>query len=148
MKLDQYKQAIRRTDYTDQELVERFIPRLMDPLNAKLIHYSLGLAGEAGEIVDAVKKTLRDGKPLDRVNLIEEAGDILWYLTNLLTALDSTLEDAAAANIAKLDKRYPQGFTEAGGINRDTQAERRILERKTQRSMTDSTLSNLTKENE
>lgn len=125
-----YQKAIRRTDYTDKELTERFIPRLTEPLNAKLVHYSLGLAGEAGEIVDTVKKTLRDGKVLDKVNLVEEAGDILWYLTNLLSAVDSSLEEAMKKNIAKLEARYPEGFTEQAGIDRDVVKERRILERK------------------
>jgi NTP pyrophosphatase (non-canonical NTP hydrolase) len=124
----QYKELIKRTDYNDETLVERFIPRLQDPLTAKLVHYTLGLGGEAGELLDAVKKSIRDGKAIDRVNLVEEAGDCLWYLTNLLSALDSSLEEAMQMNITKLNKRYPTGFTEEAGINRNVAEERKAME--------------------
>lgn len=128
MKSKVYAQLIKKTDHTPESLKDRFIPRLQDPTNALLVHYVLGLSGEAGEITDAVKKTLRDGVPLNRINLIEEAGDCLWYLTNMLTTLGSSLEEAMEMNIKKLNKRYPEGFTEEAGINRNVAEERQAME--------------------
>lgn len=124
----EYQKLIRRTDYDVHEFHTRFIPRISQPLHAKLIHYSLGLGGESGEILDAVKKVIRDGNPIDRVNLIEEIGDVLWYATNLLTAIDSDLEEAMHANISKLERRYPTGFTEEAGRNRNVNEERNAME--------------------
>lgn len=65
----------------------------------------MGLAGEAGETVEHVKKLVRDGKPLGREFLLE-AGDCLHYLTYLLGVGGYTLSDAMSANVEKLDKRF------------------------------------------
>ena len=77
---------------------------------ARLALYGLGLTGEAGEVADEVKKVLFHDKPLDRAKLVNESGDVLWYLDRLLYAIDATLEDAMEANRAKLAIRYPAGF--------------------------------------
>ena len=66
----------------------------------KLTNACLGLAGETGEVCDLLKKALFQGHELDADKLIEEAGDCAWYLAELAAALD----------IAKLEKRYPDGF--------------------------------------
>jgi len=124
----QYQEAIKRTDYGETNLI-RLQNRLHEPETARMVHYSLGLAGESGEIVDHVKKCIRDGLKMDRVNLIEEVGDILWYCTNMLTVLGSTIEEAMQANIDKLSQRYPEGFTESAGPNREVVTERKVLEK-------------------
>lgn len=77
----------------------------------RLLISALGLAGEAGEVVDALKKSLGHRQPLDVAHLREELGDVLWYLSDIATALGLDLGDIAAANIAKLRRRYPEGFT-------------------------------------
>ena len=71
----------------------------------------MGLCGEAGEAIDLVKKHLYHGHPLDREALIKELGDIAWYLAEAATALDLSLEDILQANLDKLKKRYPEGFS-------------------------------------
>ncbi len=76
----------------------------------KLI-WSLGLAGEAGEVCDYLKKVYGHGKPFDRDVLQKELGDCLWYLTVLAASHGLTLEGVAAENIRKLLTRYPKGFS-------------------------------------
>ncbi len=78
-----------------------------------LIIAALGLTGEAGEVADLVKKHVGQGHPYDaamRDRLIDEAGDIAWYLARLCEALMVPLEDVLARNIEKLAARYPHGF--------------------------------------
>jgi NTP pyrophosphatase (non-canonical NTP hydrolase) len=74
-----------------------------------LIHAALGIGGEAGEVVDLVKKYC-GGRIEDRAELIsalkEEVGDLLWYVALLLSNTDLTLGEVLDANVAKLDKRY------------------------------------------
>ncbi len=86
--------------------------------NVGLIHAALGVAGEAGELVDTVKKSMFYGKPLDKENLKEEAGDTLWYLALLCQTLGCTLEEIAQANIDKLRVRYPEKYTDAAAVAR------------------------------
>jgi len=87
-----------------------------------LLHAALGIAGEAGEIVDAVKKHWVYGKALDRENLIEEIGDLLFYTQALARLVDVDIDGAIAANVAKLNKRYPAGYTDAAAIARADKA--------------------------
>ena len=86
--------------------------------NGRMVHAAMGVSGEAGELIDAIKKTWIYGKPLDRENVLEEAGDLLFYLQALLTECGYTLDDAMTANVAKLAKRYPRGYTDAAAIAR------------------------------
>ncbi len=84
-----------------------------------LINSVMGLCGEAGEAIDIVKKHLAQGYGLDREALAKELGDVAWYLAEAATALDMELEDILAANIEKLRRRYPAGFSAEGSINRN-----------------------------
>lgn len=83
-----------------------------------MVHASMGIAGEAGEVIDAVKKTWIYGKPLDRENILEECGDLLFYISALLTQTGYTLDDAMNANMDKLKKRYPDGYTDNAALAR------------------------------
>lgn len=76
-----------------------------------LINSVMGLCGESGEAIDIVKKWLAQGHELDKAHLAKELGDIAWYLAEAATALDLSLEDILQANLDKLKKRYPEGFT-------------------------------------
>lgn len=86
--------------------------------NKELSNYSMGLAGETGEVVDLLKKIVFHGHKMDLEKLKDELGDVLWYVANLATTLDLNLEDIAEFNIEKLQKRYPRGFSEEKSINR------------------------------
>ena len=82
-----------------------------------LINSVMGLCGESGEAIDIVKKWLAHGHALDKEHLKKELGDIAWYLAEAATALDVSREEIFRANIDKLKKRYPEGFTSADSIN-------------------------------
>lgn len=81
--------------------------------------YGLGIAGEAGEVADLIKKVIGHGHDLDREKLKLELGDVLWYVAGLAHLVDLTLDEVAAANVAKLEKRYPNGFSTAASIARE-----------------------------
>lgn len=81
-------------------------------------HYALGICTEAGEIAHAVKAHIAYGQPLDRENIIEEMGDLCWYLANLMRITWTNWEEVWERNVQKLRKRYPDGFSEAAAINR------------------------------
>lgn len=85
-----------------------------------LIHGVMGLCGESGEAIDIVKKWLVQGHELDKEKLAKELGDICWYLAETATALGLSLEDLMIANIEKLQKRYPEGFSAEKSINRES----------------------------
>jgi NTP pyrophosphatase (non-canonical NTP hydrolase) len=85
------------------------IVRQLTPHQAHLLHMAVGVSGEAGELLDAVKKHCMYQKPIDLNHVKEEAGDILFYLTGLLNELDLSLEDCINANKEKLSRRYASG---------------------------------------
>lgn len=78
-----------------------------------LIHAILGISGEAGELLDAIKKHTIYNKPLDVENVIEELGDLEFYLEQLRQILSISREDTLQANINKLRKRYPSGYSDS-----------------------------------
>lgn len=94
----------------------------------RIEHAAMGLVTESAELTDAIKKAKIYGKQLDRVNLVEEAGDIMWYLAVLADELGVSFEDMWNKNIAKLTKRYPEKYTHDNALNRDLDGERKILE--------------------
>lgn len=84
-----------------------------------LINGVMGLCGESGEAIDIVKKWLAQGHELDKEKLAKELGDIAWYLAETAYALEIPLEDILQANIDKLRKRYPEGFSSERSLNRE-----------------------------
>jgi NTP pyrophosphatase (non-canonical NTP hydrolase) len=87
-------------------------------LDQKLAVMGLGLGGEAGEVLDLLKKTLGHGQPLDLEKVKKELGDVLWYVAAIATLLGLELDAVAEANLAKLRARYPNGFSEAASVER------------------------------
>ena len=83
-----------------------------------LIDVAMGLSGETGEVVDLIKKHLFQGHPLSREKMLEEAGDVAWYLAYLCTALKADMSEVFEGNIRKLMLRYPEGFTELASMER------------------------------
>ena len=72
---------------------------------------ALGLAGEAGEVADTIKKAVFHQHGINRDELIKELGDVLWYVAALCTKLDVTMSEVMERNIDKLRARYPEGYT-------------------------------------
>ncbi len=95
----------------------------------RLLHAGIGLATETGEFLDALKKSVFYGKELDRVNLKEELGDMLWYIAIAMNELGTDFETEMERNIEKLEQRYPEKFTKEKSDNRDLGKERMILEK-------------------
>jgi NTP pyrophosphatase (non-canonical NTP hydrolase) len=73
---------------------------------AHLVHMVIGISGEAGEILDAIKKAVIYRKPLDMENVVEELGDLEFYMEGLRQGLGITREECLKQNIEKLTKRY------------------------------------------
>ena len=84
----------------------------------RLIVSALGLAGEAGEFANLVKKMTAHGHPFSKQSLEDELGDVVWYLAEAATAAGLSLEEIADQNVQKLIKRYPDGFNQEDSINR------------------------------
>lgn len=90
--------------------------------NSKLSHRdqlanaACGLAGEAGEVVDLLKKHLFQEKSLDIGEVKKEMGDVMWYLSYLSLILGVDLNSVVQGNIEKLTARYPDGFRPRGEV--------------------------------
>jgi len=100
------------TDYEDQALrtIGVHATRALEIANG-----AMGLAGEAGEVCDYLKKVLFHRVIFDSRILKDELGDVLWYLNAVAYTHGLTLTEIAEANIEKLQKRYPEGFKAGGG---------------------------------
>ncbi len=83
-----------------------------------LINGAMGLCGEAGEVIDLIKKHLANRTPLDLEHTKKEMGDVMWYMAELATVLGFSLEEVLVSNIEKLKKRYPRGFSYDRAIHR------------------------------
>ena len=70
------------------------------------LHAALGVAGEAGELADAIKKECIYKKPVDRTNIIEELGDLRFYMQAVQQMYEITEQEVLQANADKLAKRY------------------------------------------
>ncbi len=84
-----------------------------------IMYDALGLAGEAGELADYIKKWVGHGKKFDPEHVKKELGDQLWYINRMVVhRLGGTLLEIAQKNIAKLKARYPQGFSHRASEDR------------------------------
>lgn len=81
----------------------------MDQKAEAMLHAAVGIAGEAGELLDAIKKVWAYGKPLDMEGVVEELGDLEFYLEALRQQIQVAREHVLQANQEKLAKRYPDG---------------------------------------
>lgn len=86
------------------------------------VYPTLGLAGETGEVVEKIKRILRDKElkidKATRQELAKEMGDVLWYLAQLATELGLSLDEIASQNIKKLSSRQKRGELHGKGDNR------------------------------
>lgn len=105
MTLDEYQQETKRTAGNRT-------------LEDGLVMGGLGIAGEAGEVADIIKKWKFHGHVLDRQALQKELGDVLWYVAAIAGHAGISLRDVAIVNLAKLRQRYPNGFSVEASVNR------------------------------
>ena len=91
-------------------------------LGSNNIYPTLGLVGEAGEVAEKVKKVLRDKNGIFDIESKEaikkELGDVLWYLSNLCTEFNFSLNDVAMLNLEKLELRASSGKITGSGDDR------------------------------
>lgn len=100
--VDQIK-LVRRLVKNPLKIINETTPEKMD-----LMHMALGVAGEAGEIVDCIKKHTIYNQPLNITNLKEEIGDMMFYITRILDTTEITLEECLEANQSKLNIRFSE----------------------------------------
>jgi NTP pyrophosphatase (non-canonical NTP hydrolase) len=110
--LEEYQRAAARTMNS----------RLAD--TERLVDAAAGLAEESGEVLGLVRKHAYMGHPLDRERLTRELGDALWCVAAVATALGVSLDDVAAANVEKLARRYPEGYSDEASRGRPSDASR------------------------
>lgn len=86
-------------------------------------HMATGIAGEGGEVLDAIKRWAIYQKKLDRANVIEELGDLEFFMEGLRQTLGITREETILGNMAKLDIRYKAGYTDQEAADRADKAQ-------------------------
>lgn len=111
---------------TEAPITDEVVGRTVD--NVRHVHALFGLITETGELVDAFKKHIFYGKPLDIVNVAEELGDLMWYVALLCDAAGVDLDEAIRLVLQKLRVRYPEKFTEQQAQTRNLDQERATLE--------------------
>lgn len=94
------------------------IVKSMTPEDAHNLHMVVGISGEAGELLDAMKKAVIYRKPLDIENVKEEIGDILFYIQGLCNSINYSLTEAMIDNMDKLGKRYEKGYSDQAAQER------------------------------
>lgn len=104
MTIEQYQQAAARTA----------TGKCCDLANA-----GLGLTGEAGEVADIIKKHLYQGHGLPQDKIVEELGDLMWYVALTASLIGVDLKAVMQANIEKLWRRYPNGFRPEDSVHRE-----------------------------
>jgi len=110
---------------TDEEYGDFVASRIKNPKDIEftidqknLLHMTLGICGEAGELLDTVKKHCIYGKELDYVNLEEELGDIEFYLEGFRQQIKLSRQTILDSNHSKLSERYKKSYTDAEAIER------------------------------
>lgn len=84
-----------------------------------IMNGALGIGGEAGEVLDLIKKWRYQGHEMEYRKIAEELGDLMWYVSTLANGIGYDLEAVMAMNVAKLERRYPAGFDPLLSINRE-----------------------------
>ena len=127
---NEYLQASARTEHTPLfiETGDGLGSAGDDRMYSQLMHAAMGMVTESGEFIDALKKLVIYGKTLDRTNLVEELGDLQWYIALACRALGVSFEEVFERNISKLRRRFPDKFTSEQALIRDLDAERAALE--------------------
>lgn len=113
--------AIREFNSDDQQ------PPGMIHINPRMFHAMVGVCTESVELAEALLKVM-DGVPQDDVNIQEEFFDVLWYVLVGHDVMQKDMNATLQMGFAKLQKRFPEKFTNEAAINRDVAAERTIME--------------------
>ncbi len=116
MTLDEYQRQAAQTDVFAHDGVT---PRITD---AAYVDKLLGLVGESGEVAEKYKKILRNNDGAisehDRIEITKELGDVMWHIALIARYLDTSLEDVAQANLAKIKDRTARDTIRSSGDER------------------------------
>ncbi len=108
-------------DFTTYQKTSRTTVQYPDA-GRNIVYPTLGLAGEAGEVAEKVKKIIRDDggviSDVKRAAIVRELGDVLWYVAQIATELDVSLDDVAQQNIDKLFSRRDRNMIGGSGDER------------------------------
>lgn len=115
--------VVKRVENNDYETIGARLSK-----HARVFHGMVGIVTEGGELMDHFKRVTIYGKELDVVNIKEELGDVMWYVGVLMDELGISFKDILECNRFKLEKRFPNAFTEHNALNRDLESERKALE--------------------
>ena len=118
---NEYQKLAMRTN--DHQASERVLQKLDDYSQeiddvGGILNASLGLSGEVGELNDMIKKWIFHEKPIDKMHLKKEIGDVCWYIAMMCEAWGFNLEQIMQLNINKLKEQYPEGFDVVRANNR------------------------------
>lgn len=108
---------------TESNNFMEILDRMSEHQIIRLTHAGMGMTTEAGEFIDVLKKYAFYGKPIDKANLVEELGDLMWYIGIACSVLGVSVEKVMELNIGKLRKRYPEKFTNDNAKNRSVDNE-------------------------
>jgi NTP pyrophosphatase (non-canonical NTP hydrolase) len=115
VKLEVDQKRMKMNQY--QDLTARTAPHF-DDLVEEITAWTMGIAGESGEIADFVKKAVWHKHPWDHEKLAYELGDLMFYISRLANVIGYSLDEIAVMNIKKLYRRYPDGFSPEASLNR------------------------------
>lgn len=99
------------------DILDPHTPAFKDSAERNLAIMSLGLAGETGEVIEKIKKILRDGT-YDEENIVKELGDVVYYWARLCRFFGKQPSEVIAANVDKLESRKARGVLRGSGDNR------------------------------
>ena len=114
---DYYDEVYSRKDMSLNEYQKAAAKTAIYKAEHSILYPALGLAGEAGEVANKVKKMLRDGN-FDRQAIAAEVGDVLWYIAALSRDLNIDLQALAMGNLEKLYGRKARGTLKGNGDKR------------------------------
>lgn len=134
MSANEYQRLAQRTECDQNKSASR-MGGLMDDgwldtkgmdnlLSVRFNHAVIGMMGEVGELASILEKWIYYGQELNKDKIEEEAGDLLWYVAQLLNAAGLSLQTVMERNIIKLRIRYPDKFSELKALRRDVEAEK------------------------
>ncbi|WP_222875371.1 MazG nucleotide pyrophosphohydrolase domain-containing protein [Terrihabitans soli] len=89
------------------------------PVDFNVLHGVVGIDTEAAELVELLATAIQTGEPIDSGRVVDESGDLLWYLAILFDAVGINFEEVMEKNIQKLRVRYPEKFSEHLALNRN-----------------------------
>lgn len=109
-------------DYGDQAITTMTAAQSYGDISPQFMDQILGLVGETSEVAEKMKKIIRDKagiiSPEDRIEIVKELGDILWYVNSVARMLDSSFEEVATKNLEKVLSRKERGTLHGSGDNR------------------------------